>query len=45
MENRYFNAALGFALGIVTLPLAILFWPIAIAYAVMSSAEDDDEII
>jgi hypothetical protein len=41
MSRRLLNAALGLAAGIVTAPLALIVWPIAVAWFMFNETEGD----
>ena len=41
MQKR-FNALLGLALGITTLPLALVAWPLFLAWFLWNEAEEDE---
>ena len=43
MTRRLLNAALGFAVGIITIPLAAAAWPFAAAWFAWSETDDDLE--
>ena len=40
LSKKYFNAALGLAAGIVSLPLMIVGWPFCLAYFLYNEIED-----
>ena len=42
MTRRIFNAALGFAAGILTAPLALVAWPLFLAWFMFNETEGFD---
>ena len=42
-DRRILNAILGLAVGIITLPLAIVAWPILSAWFLMNETEDGED--
>ena len=43
MTRKIANALLGFAAGIVTMPLAIFAWPILAAWFLWNETDDEEE--
>lgn len=44
MKRKLFNAALGFAAGVFTAPLAMVAWPFALASFLYNETEEDTNV-